>query len=337
MPANTPAQEDPSKGTVVGAEVYIGIDVSKASLDVGRDHSSEVRQFTNDEAGIGELGKLLSQLQPKLIVLEATGGLEMAALTALASLGLPVAAVNPRQVRQFARGIGKVAKTDRIDAQMLARFAQVVSPEPRTLPDEAMRELKDLVDRRRQLVTMLVAEKNRVHTASARVRKRLAEHIEWIEKAIEELDEQIDTLVKSSPVWRERDELLQSVPGVGPKTVATLLVELPELGRLDRRELASLVGVAPFNRDSGKYRGKRKIIGGRAVARRALYMATMVATRCNPIISPLYEKLVSAGKLKKVAMVACMRKLLTILNAMVKNNQAWNPRVLAEIKTTETP
>jgi transposase len=256
-------------------------------------------------------------------VLEATGGIEAPVAAALAEVGLAVAVVNPGQMRYLARAIGKLAKTDRIDARVLALFAEVAHPEPRSLPDEASRALGELMARRRQLIEMLVAEKNRLHTASARLQTPLHQHIEWLEQAIAELDRQIAELVKASPIWREKDDLLRSVPGIGPTVSATLLIEVPELGTLSRQEVAALVGVAPFNRDSGRYQGKRRISGGRAPARTALYMATLVATRFNPLIQQFYQRLLAAGKLKKVALVACMRKLLTILNAMLKHSQSW--------------
>jgi transposase len=303
---------------------YVGIDVSKAQLDVAHRPSGKAWGFANDEQGQSLLVARLQEIKPLLVVMEATGGLEVPIAAALAEAGLPMAVVNPRQMRDFARGVGKLAKTDRIDAKVIARFAEVVCPEARPLPDEASRALGELMARRRQFIEMMVSEKNRLHTASARVRETISEHIEWLEQAIAELDRQIGELVKASPLWREKDELLRSVPGVGPTVSASLLVEVPELGALTRQEVAALVGVAPFNRDSGRYQGKRKIIGGRAPARTALYMATLVATRCNPLIQEFYQRLIAAGKLKKVALVACMRKLLTILNAMLKHNQAWN-------------
>jgi transposase len=302
---------------------YVGIDVSKAQLDVVHSPSGKAWGFANDQPGHLLVVERLAEIKPLLVVLEATGGLEVPMAAALAEANLPVAVVNPRQMRDFARAIGKLAKTDRIDAKVIARFAEVVRPEPRPLPDEASRALGELMARRRQLVEMLVAEKNRLHTASAKLREPIGEHIDWLEQAIGEIDRQVADLVKASPLWRERDTLLRSVPGIGSVISATLLVEVPELGALTRQEVAALVGVAPFNRDSGRYQGKRKISGGRAPARTALYMAALVATRFNPAIRQFYQRLLEAGKLKKVALVACMRKLLTIVNAMLKHNQPW--------------
>lgn len=303
---------------------YVGIDISKAKLDVAHGPSGKVWSVANDQQGQALLVERLQAIKPELVVMEASGGFEVAIAAAVAQGGLSVAVVNPRQMRDFARAIGKLAKTDRIDAKVIARFAEVVRPEPRPLPDEASLALGDLMARRRQLVEMVVSEKNRLHGASAKMREAIQEHIVWLEKAIDELDRQIADLIKASPLWREKDDLLRSVPGIGPTVSSTLLAEVPELGVLTRQEIAALVGVAPFNRDSGRFQGKRKIIGGRAPARTALYMATLVATRFNPVIQQFYQRLIAAGKLKKVALIACMRKLLTIVNAMLKNNQAWD-------------
>ena len=314
-------QGQTAKGDLGG---YVGIDISKVNLDVVHRPSRKVWQFTNDQPGLLLLVARLQELQPELIVMEATGGIEVPVSAVLAEAGLPIAIVNPRQVRNFARAIGKMAKTDRIDAEVIARFAEVVHPERRALPEEAARDLGVLLARRRQLVEMLVAEKNRLHSAVVRVRQPILEHIAWLGSAIKSLDQQIDELIKSSPIWRGKDDLLRSVPGIGPTVSTTLLIELPELGTLTRQEIAALAGVAPFNRDSGRYRGKRKIVGGRAPVRSALYMAALVGTRYNPAIQQFYQRLIAAGKLKKVALVACMRKLLTILNAMLKSEQTWN-------------
>lgn len=249
----------------------------------------------------------------------------MACAAALAAGQLPVAVINPRQARDFAKSLGKLAKTDRIDAAILARFAEAIRPEPRLLPDEQTQQLQALLARRRQLIDMLIAEKNRLYLAHRRVKPRLQEHITWLEQELEELDKDLQDQIKASPLWREKENLLRSVPGVGPVTATTLLAELGELGQLNRKEIAALVGVAPFNCDSGKMHGRRAIWGGRASVRTTLYMATLSAIRFNPIIRAHFEHLQKEGKVFKVALVACMRKLLTILNAMVCSGVAWKP------------
>jgi transposase len=303
--------------------IYVGIDVAKNWLDAdGRPQAGRLR-VSNDEAGIGGLVEHLLQLQPTLIVLEATGGLEVPVVAALLAVHLPLAVVNPRQVREFARATGRLAKTDAIDAGVLARFGEAVRPEPRALPDENSRELRALIMRRRQLVEMLTAERNRLRTASRAVRRKLEKHISWLQQAIYELDVEVDDRIKGSPAWREREELYRSAPGVGPVLSAVLLSDLPELGQLSRKEIAALVGVAPLNRDSGLFRGKRRVWGGRPHVRSALYMGTLVATRHNPTIRAFYQRLLGAGKPKKVALTACMRKLLTILNAMARGSNRW--------------
>jgi transposase len=313
------------------AAFYVGIDVSKATLDVAvGTEASDFSQEQNDEAGIERLiGRLtVGKRKPALVVMEATGGYEALVAGALAAAGIPVAVVNPRQVRDFAKSTGQLAKTDKIDAVVLYRFAEAIKPEPRPLPDAQAKELQALVVRRRQLVEMLVMEKNRRAGAavSARLRKNLDKHIAWLEEAIRRAGADIDGAVRESPMWRENEELLRSVPGVGPVTARTLLAELPELGTLDRKEAAKLVGVAPLNCDSGKFKGKRVIWGGRATVRTALYMATLTATRRNPIIAAAYNALLARGKEKKVALVACMHKLLTILVAMMRDRKRWTPR-----------
>ncbi len=303
--------------------IYVGIDVSKATLDVALRPSDETWEITNNEAGISELVANLKQLKIQLIVLEATGGYEVAVASALAAAGLPVAVVNPRQVRDFAKSTGRLAKTDRLDARVLAQFAEAVHPEPRPLPDAQTRALQALLTRRRQLNEMLVAEKNRQALIHPDCLSDLQEHLTFLEEHLQELTQQLRKLLVDSPCWREKDELLQSVPGVGEITSATLLAELPELGQLNRKKIAALVGVAPFHRDSGVYRGTRTIWGGRASVRSTLYMAALSARRCNPIIKEFYERLIQAGKPAKVALTACMRKLLTILNAMMQSGKAW--------------
>lgn len=306
-------------------ECFVGIDVSQARLDVATVPGEEPWSVANDSTGLRELRRQLQALSPRLIVLEATGGLEVPAAAELAAAGLAVAVVNPRQARDFAKATGQLAKTDRIDAESLARFAQAVRPTPRPLKDPQTQALEALLVRRRQLLEMLVAERQRLARASKPVRKGLKAHIRWLEKQLQELDTDLTHTIKSSPVWREQDDLLQSVPGVGPVLSHSLLAQLPELGTLNRRQLAALVGVAPYNCDSGTLRGQRHCWGGRAPLRAVLYMATLSAIRFNPRIRPFYQRLTDAGKAHKVAMVACMRKLLTILNAMAKNHTAWQP------------
>ena len=305
--------------------VYIGIDVSKAQLDLAMRPAGTHSQVTNDSEGITALLKQVQELQPTLIVLEATGGLETAATAALVVAGQPVAVINPRQARDFAKSLGRLAKTDKIDAAMLAHFAEAIRPEVRQLPDEQAQVLQAKLVRRRQLIEMLVAEKNRVSLTHASVQCLVKEHITWLEGALSKIDQELQDQLQASPVWREKENLLRSVKGVGPVTAITLLAELPELGQLNRKKIAALVGVAPFNCDSGKMKGKRAIWGGRACVRTALYMATLSATRHNPVIRVFYDHLIQAGKLPKVALVACMRKLLTILNAILRSGKAWNP------------
>lgn len=315
---------------------YVGIDVSKAHLDIAVLPTNERWQENNDQPGIGSLVEKLTQLQPTLIVLEATGGYEMAGACTLAAAKLPVAVINPRQARDFAKSLGRLAKTDKIDALMLARFGESVHPEPRNLPDEQAIQLQALLVRRRQLIEMLVAEKNRMHTTHRTVRSHLQLHIDWLQKELDEIDHDLHDQLRQSPVWREKEDLLRSVPGIGPVTTITLLAELPELGQLNRKQIAALVGVAPFNCDSGQMRGKRAIWGGRACVRNTLYMATLSASRFNPIIRAHFLHLIDQGKPAKVALVACMRKLLTILNAMIHGMKAWQPR-LAEPKVLVSP
>lgn len=308
-------------------QVFVGIDVSKTHLDIAVRPSGELWQTDNTAEGIEKLEKKLSQLEPTLIILEATGGFEMGAVGALAAKGLPVAVINPRQARNFAKSIGRLAKTDKIDAQMLARFGDAVRPEPYSMPSEEAIQLQGILVRRRQLIEMLVAEKNRMYMAHKVVKPRLKEHIAYLERELEELDQELRAQLQQSPIWREKDDLLRSVPGVGAVTATTLLAELPELGKLNRKEIAALVGVAPFNCDSGGIRGKRAIWGGRASVRHTLYMATLSASRYNPVISNHFHQLIQQGKPSKVALVACMRKLLTILNAMMRSMTSWQPNL----------
>lgn len=306
-------------------KVFVGIDVSSVRLDVFVHPAGEVWHSDNEAKGIEALVKRVGKLEPSLVVVEATGGMETPLASELAAFGLPVVVVNPRMVRSFARALGKLAKTDVIDAQVLAHFGEAAKPEVRPLPDDATRELRSLVDRRRELKEMLTQEQNRLRTANPRVRADLEEHIRWLQERVNALDEELADLVKSSPVWQAQDTLLRSAPGVGPVTSRTLMAELPELGSLNRGQIAALVGVAPFNRDSGKFRGKRTAWGGRGQVRATLYMAALSATRSNCVIQPFYARLCEAGKPKKVALMACMRKLLVMLNAMVKNGRRWDP------------
>jgi len=308
-------------------ERVVGIDVSKATLDVALLPSGEVLQFANDANGIEELGKKLKLAAADLVVMEATGGYETAVATALVGSGLRVAVVNPRQIRDFAKATGRLAKNDRLDAQVIAAFGQAIEPEIVRLPDEDARALEALLVRRRQLVAMRVQEVNRLGLMQGAMRKRIKAHIDWLEKEIDKLDIDLTAGLRSSPAWRAKDELLRSFKGVGPITSGTLMVALPELGQLDRRAIAALVGLAPFNRDSGVMRGRRSIYGGRSQVRTLLYMAATTAIRSNPVIRPFYERLKSRGKPHKVAMVACMRKMLTILNAMVRQSTPWTPEI----------
>ncbi len=307
--------------------LFVGIDVSKDRLDVAVRPTGETWQVPYDADGISSLAECLKELAPHLVVLEATGGMELAVAGELAAAQLSIAVVNPRHVRDFARAGGKLAKTDALDAQVLAHFAEAMHPEPRPLPDATTQELKALVARRRQLVEMITAEKNRLRTATRHIRPKVQEHIRWLQENLKDLDQDLGDSIRSSPMWKDNDEVIRSAPGVGPVLTMTLLSDLPELGALNRGEIAALVGVAPFNRDSGTLRGKRTVWGGRSQVRAALYMATLVATRYNPIIRDFYQRLCGAGKPKKVALTACMRKLLTILNMMVRNHTHWNPVV----------
>jgi transposase len=306
------------------AAVYVGIDISKTSVDVDSYPAAQPTCFTNDEPGRTAAASYLRGLQPALIVVEATGGLEAPLVGQLATAGLSVAVVNPRQARDFAKAIGVLAKTDRVDAQILARFGKAVQPAVRPLKPEETLALEAILTRRRQIIEMITAESNRLSSAAPRIAKQIRQHIAWLEKRLDEADQDLDDMLRQSPVWQHKAQLMTSVPGVGRVTAVTLLAELPELGALPRREISALVGVCPYSRDSGKYRGRRTIWGGRAAVRAALYMAAVVASRHNPVIRAFYEKLVAAGKLKKVALVACMRKLLVILNAMLKHDTPWH-------------
>lgn len=309
--------------TPVGPVRHVGIDVSKERLDVRSLPGDEAFSVANDPEGIDALVGRLRGTGPELVVLEATGRYERPAAMAIAAAGIAVAVVNPRQARDFAKATGTLAKTDKIDAFILARFAAAVEPPPSVLPDEEALALQAILTRRRQLLLMLTSEKNRLRMAPEAVAGRIRAHVRWLEKELSHTDRELDEAVHRSEVWRENETLLRSVPGVGPVLARTLLAELPELGTIDHRRLSSLVGVAPFNRDSGKLRGKREVWGGRAPVRAALYMGALVATRHNPLLREFYERLLSAGKPKKVALVACMRKLLTILNALMRDRVTW--------------
>jgi transposase len=306
------------------SEVFVGVDVSKDRLDVHVLPQKDAFAVARTPAGIADLVERLAPLSPHLVTLEATGGLESVVVAALAGANLPVVAVNPRQIRDFARATGKLAKTDALDAEAIARFAQAVRPQPRLLLDEDAKALAELVTRRRQVVEMAVAERNRRRLVAAKpVLKSIDRVLAALEKQLTDLDRDIGTRVRETPAWREKEDLLKSVPGVGDQTARVLIASLPELGTLDRRQIAALVGVAPINRDSGKMRGQRAIAGGRADVRSALYMAALTAVRCNPVLKATYARLRAAGKRPKVALVAAMRKLLVILNAMLKTRTAW--------------
>lgn len=303
----------------------VGIDVSKATLDVHVLPTHESWVVENNEAGIQQLVRRVAEMAPERIVLEATGGYEKEAALTLALVKLPVAVVNPRQVRDFAKAMGRLAKTDRVDAEVIALFGERVRPEPRELGDERLHDLEALVTRRRQVQQMIVAETNRMETAAPAVRLRIQAHVCWLQDEMAATEESIRSSIEQCPIWRARDELLRSVPGIGDGTSAKLIAGLPELGQLSPKKITALVGIVPYNRDSGNFRGQRRIFGGRAEVRTALYMATFSAIRCNPIIRAHYNSLRSRGKPFKVAMVACMRKLLVILNTMVRFNSPWCP------------
>lgn len=311
------------------AAVYVGMDVSKATLDICTS-DGEAWQAPNHDSAMETLCIRIADLHPTLIVLEATGGYELRAAAALASAGLPVAVVNPRQVRSYARSLGQLAKTDRIDARILVRFAAAVEPVARPLPDAETRAIEALITRRRQLIAMITAEENRLQTAPTITRKEIKTHVAWLRRQLAKIDQSIDDNVRRSPIWRAKDDLLQSVPGIAGTTSHTLLALLPELGTLNEKKIAALVGVAPFNRDSGTLRGRRTVWGGRARVRGALYMAALVGTRWNPILKAFYTRLRAAGKPAKVALVACMRKLLIIVNAMIRDGHAWNASSFAQ-------
>ena len=314
-----------------GEARFVGIDVSKAQVDVAVRPTGKRWTLPYDETGIEGLIPQIVDLEPALVLLEATGGLELPLVAALAAAALPVVVVNPRQVRDFAKATGTLAKTDTLDAAVLAHFADAVRPEVRPLRDAETQALNSLTARRHQVMTMLVSEKNRLGSAIGAVSPRIEAHIAWLEQELSDLDKGLRQTLRQSPVWREKDDLLRTVPGVGEQLSLTLLANLPELGTLNRREIAALVGVAPYNRDSGTRRGKRAVWGGRSRVRAVLYMGALVATRHNPAIRDFYQRLLASGKPKKLALVACMRKLLVILNSMLKNSSPWCDMTQPEI------
>jgi transposase len=306
---------------------FVGIDVSKDKFDVHIRPSDQSQSFVYDEAGLERLISLLKSVSAPIesIVLEATGGYERRIVAVLIHAEFPVTVVNPQRVRHFAKAIGQAAKTDPIDAALLSLFGETVRPPQRVLPDEFLEELRDLLARRRQILDMIVSEKNRLAMAVRRpIRRQIIEHIQWLEKRLASVDDDLNRSIQSSPTWKAKDDLLQSVPSIGPTTASSLLIQLPELGSLNRHQIAALVGVAPINQDSGRFKGRRTTQGGRASVRCALYMATLVATRHNPVIRAFYQRLVLAGKPKMVALIASMRKLLTILNTMLKHHRSWD-------------
>lgn len=305
-------------------QVYVGIDVAKAQVDVHVLPSGDAFAVARDGESLAKLAERLKELSPVLVVLEATGGLEAIVAATLGQVGLPVTAVNPRQIRDFARAIGRLAKTDALDAEVIARFAESVRPEVRPLPDEQTRILSELVARRRQLVEMMTAERNRRSRLSRKsLVKALDRHLAMLQKDLSAIEEEIKTTVRGTPIWREREDLLRSVPGVGPTVARTIIADVPEIGTLDRKQIAALVGVAPLNWDSGTLKGRRITWGGRAKVRTQLYMAALVASHRNPVLKSFYQRLLQAGKAKKLALVAVMRKLLTILNAIIRDQTPW--------------
>lgn len=304
-------------------EIFVGIDICKAWLDVAVHEQDEVFRLGNDDAGITKLVKRLKELKPELIVLEPTGGFETLLVAELSHAGLPVAVMNAKRIRDFARATGRLAKTDKLDAKVLAHFAAAIRPPVRVLQSDEEELLTSLLTRRRQVVDMLTVEKNRLVTVRPALRSDIQEHIAWLQDKLAKLDQEIDAFIQATPLWKEKDTILRSVPGVGRVTSGTLLAMLPELGKLNRQQIAALVGVAPVNKDSGRKQGKRRVYGGRADVRSVLYMAALSAKAFNPVIRTFYERLIKQGKEKKVALTACMRKLLVILNVMMRTNEPW--------------
>lgn len=303
--------------------IVVGIDVSKATLDVAA--AGEYWSVANDMDGIGHLIERLKSFQPSLVVIESTGGLERAVLAELSATGIPIALVNPGRVREFAKSIGLLGKTDKIDAHLLVRFGEAVKPEPTRLPSNEEQQLSAWMTRRRQVIDMLTMEQNHLFSAHPATRASVEKVITMLQAELGDLNHQIDDFIDQNPAFRQKEDIMRSVPGVGPVTAAALLSDLPELGSLDRKKIAALVGVAPFNNDSGRRRGKRRVKGGRSSVRKILYMAALSATRCNPVISTFYHRLIDDGKEFKVVIVACMRKLLTFLNAMIRDLRVWRP------------
>jgi transposase len=312
------------KRRYMGIKSYVGIDVAKESMEVIVHGEKEHRCFTYDESGIKQLVTQMKKVSPALVVMEATGGYEVSVASELEAAGIPIAVVNPRHIRDFARSVGILAKTDVLDARIIARYAATVQPPIRLLPAAETKELGAVIMRRRQVIEMLTGEKNRLHTADNVVKRRIQVHITWLEQELADINNELKKKVQENPEWQAKDTIMQSVPGVGPNLSITLLADFPELGKMNRKQVASLGGVAPFNRDSGTLRGKRTIWGGRDVVRTATYMSVFVAIRYNRLLKSFFERLIAAGKPRKVAMVACMRKLLCILNAMLKNRTLWD-------------
>lgn len=311
------------------AHPFVGIDVSKGRLDIGLEGEQQSWSVNNDEEGIQAAAVRLEELQPSLVVVESTGGLERAVVSALCARRLPLALVNPGRVREFAKSLGLLAKTDRLDAQLLAHFGRAAELQPTRLPEPQVQHLSALMGRRRQLLQIQTMEKNHLLSLPLELRPGLQEHLKWLAQQLEQLSQQIQQTIQTTPLFREKEQILRSAKGVGPITASILLSDLPELGQLDRKQIAALVGVAPFNQDSGKRRGPRRIQGGRASVRTVLYMAALAGSRCNPVLKVFYQRLLAAGKKKKVALVACMRKLLTILNAMIRDMTPWKPTLAA--------
>jgi transposase len=312
-------------------QIFVGIDVSKSSLDIALRPTGKVWSAVNDPKGIKVLVKRIKKLQPALIVLESTGGLEIPLVSELVNESLPAVVVNPRQVRDFAKATGRLAKTDSIDADVIAYFGEAIRPNPRPIKDQEARELDAVLARRRQIVDMLTMEKNRLKSSTKHILNDLETHIKWLKRRLQNIDDELQKLIKQSDVWRENDRILQSVPGVGPVLSLALLAGMTELGKLNRKEIAALAGLAPFNRDSGRFKGTRAIWGGRAHVRSVLYMSVLSAARYNPVIRDFHQRLLASGKKPKVALTACMRKLLTILNVMVKNQTTWSPSITSVV------
>lgn len=317
-------------------EQYVGIDVSKAKLDVAVHDQSDAHSFNNSVGGRRKLVALLHQLQPSLIVFEPSGGYELELTKTLVLEQLPFVMVNAARIRQFAGATGQLAKTDAIDAQVIAHYAAVLKPTPRPVPTEQDRQLQGLIARRRQLLDMLTAETNRLEAAAQPIAKRIRQHVTWLKKQLKSLDRDIDTMLRENPMWQEDEQILRSVPGIGPVVCSTLLAELPELGTLSNRQISALVGVAPFNHDSGKLKGHRCTMGGRASVRSVLYMAAVSGLKWNPVIRAFYDRLTKAGKRPKVALTACMRKLITILNAMLRDRTFWQQTTTTTITAAAT-